>query len=392
MEDLVLSRESGLNVKREEYVELLETEIAVFHSKMEKEPHLQFDENYITYIECLRMLNSNSKLLNQYGLLNKDNEELDSEIMDYWLVKEPIKQGKIIRHTSDLGAKEIKESLSYGYSMEVATVTNVLGLEFRATYNEGYLLKARLVGLDGLGQDITDQMLFLLGEFKESLEDLELCEIRGKITLAIKSKDCVSTLTEISNKLFNYEYDSELLSLVVLVDNILSDKTYNLTYYSRLEEIREKYGFNTPLYALNRLSKNDFKKSIDDCMLSMDLIVTDYNYTITGINLYNNLGCRLLCTLELGKWKPYAYEGYVETIRWDYNSVYGVYKPYAVLETPITTKTGAIITEIPLYTPASILILECYSGNQIRFIYGQKTGALPVYKDFRVLLDKDLFN
>ena len=91
--------------------------------------------------------------------------------------------------------------------------------------------------------------------------------------------------------------------------------------------------------------------------------------------------------LKMGRWKQDNYAGIVGRIEW----VEGKSKktPVAILEEGVITASGNTVTNVPLYAPCYILMLEAYPGNLVHFKYGGEAGVVPVTRDGKLITGRE---
>ena len=145
------------------------------------------------------------------------------------------------------------------------------------------------------------------------------------------------------------------------------------------------------------INRNNFDADIENILTEMDFLTDTSPYYLDGVvvaiddlKLFAEFGAedhhRLgNIALKMGKWKQNNYSGEIDHIEW----INGKKKktPVAVLTEPVETVSGNSVTNVPLYAPCYVLMLEAYPGNIINFKYGGEAGVIPVTPDGRLVTE-----
>lgn len=336
-----------------------------------------YSDEYATYNDCLRQLNPKSKLLN-ITCIDKDIVTEYDDVTDDLLKSSPYSYIPIIRNKCDLDYIEFKSNIR---CEPYIAVGSVVGLDIRVVYYEGNLISARLKGTTGLGLDITNQMLIILGDSNEGLGDYGLTELRGKLFLTV-NKTGICIQKEIINILEGYKYDSDLMKLNFLVYDMICED-YDKSTVNKYEDLFT-YGFLTPIYHEFVLEKVDsLDKEVDSACIELEILSTEVGYPLDGF-IIKDSKCETLCKVELGKWKKSFNEVGINYISWVTNKETSL--PVIIFNETLNLE-GVEYNELVLKSPASLLILSAYENSTLYFRYTRELGIIPITHDYRLLLE-----
>lgn len=252
----------------------------------------------------------------------------------------------------------------------------VNGLDVRVVYYLGRIVKAVTCGIDGREVDLTDIILQVLGEYNSTLEGYGLVELRGKLTNIENTN--LTTIENIISLIENRECDK----MIVVVYDMFCDSLSFSNRHEMLWFLDTKCGLKVPDYwNLEYIAKEDILSAVEQCSSEIEEIYKDnYEFESNFIEWRvgnKQEGKKLLIELN----KSMIYESVVKEVYWF------DYKPFAIIEE--VTIGDSKIDNIPLYTPANILKLESYKGNNLKFIYEPCLGGIacdkrgkPLFKDF----------
>lgn len=402
--ELILTRFNNWEseAEREEYIDQLEALIEECNEAARRGEEIVSDAIYDTMRDYLRELKPDSYLLHQVWSADDENGVLDEDL-DRFLVSYPMLSIQTVKHISDKPVKDFQARLPAGPVQVVASI-KLNGHGVRIVWKDGHLVKATSRGRSTVGRDLTPQMRLILGDFCPALKDLGLVEVRCEVVLPFSNlakarefnPSIKSAFTAVSSMIRASASPEETRLLNVVMYDILCDQLQFTTLSEKFSYL-EDCGFQVPAYAIHTVSRRTLEQDIENILMQMDYDTTDYEYYTDGVVLtiddldlfaefgqedsfrYGNLA------LKMGRWKQDSYVGIVGRIEW----MEGKSKktPVAVLAEPVLTATGNHVTNVPLYAPLYILILEAYPGNPIHFRYGGEAGVVPVTPDGRLITD-----
>lgn len=406
--ELILTRFNNWDseAEKEEYIDELEALIEKFNKAAREGNPIVPDAIYDTCMDYLRELKPDSYLLHTVWSDDDPSVPFDEDL-DQHLVRYPMLSIQTVKHISDKAIKDFKAKLPAG-TVDLCCSIKENGHGARIVFNnEGYLVKATSRGRSTNGKDLTKQMKAILGDRCEELAGYGIVELRCEVLLPFANLEearkynpsIKSAFSGVASMIRDSATEEEHRLLDVVVYDILSNELEFETLSQKLEFLRD-CGFTVPEYFVKEVSRRTFEQDIEDILMEMDMRTTDYLYytdgvviTIDDLNLFAEFGAedkyRLgNLALKMGRWKQDAYSGVIKEIQW----VNGKSKktPVAVLEEGVLTATGNTVTNIPLYAPLYVLMLEAYPGNVIHFRYGGEAGVIPITPDGRLVTDKDL--
>lgn len=404
--ELILSRYGcwETEAEKEECIKLLEDYIKYLQEAANKSLEAAQDPVYDTCIDMLTELRPDSPVLTFVWTDDDDGAVMD-EYLDSFLRSYPMFSILTIKHMSDRGIENFKSKLPAGLTRLLASI-KLNGHAVRIVWDNGHLVKATTRGRATLGRDLTNHMKIILGSFCEAFESLGLVEARCECLLPFDNLEAArkfnpaikSAFTGVSSMIRASASDEEVALLDIVIYDIMSA---NLTFTDRSEKFAylQDLGFKVPQHFTFDVSRNNFESSLNDALINMDLALTDYPYFTDGLvisvddlELFEDFGFegknRLgSLALKMGRWKQNAYAGVVQRISWEEGKT--KLTPVAIIE-GVVTASGNTVTNVPLYAPLYILMLEAYPGNIIHFRYGGEAGVVPVTPDGRLVTDKDL--
>lgn len=388
--------------EKEEYIEKLESLIHQFNKAAQNGEELVPDSIYDTCMDILRELKPDSSLLHQVWSEDDPSVSFDADL-DQFLVRYPMLSIQTVKHISDKPVKDFKDKLPLG-PVELCCTVKENGHAVRVVWKDGYLVKATSRGRSTNGKDLTRQMRIILGDFCDAFEGLGVVEGRCEVVLPFANlaearkynPSIKSAFTGVASMIRASASDEEVQLLEAVFYDIFCDKLSFNTLSEKLEYL-QNIGFTVPEYFLFETTRRSFESDLERILMEMDVRTTDYPYYTDGIvvaindlDLFAEFGAedkfRLgNLALKMGRWKQDTYYGVIKEIKWEN----GKFKktPVAVLEEGVLTATGNTVTNVPLYAPLYILLLEAYPQNIIHFRYGGEAGVIPVTPDGRLVTD-----
>lgn len=388
-EVLILSSELDILGKGYKKKQVHKLESLLLDLRISKDYEKRKTVNETLYLDCLNSLNPNSKLLcmSSLDLECDEHAELEQGIDDF-LVSKPYKYvPKVMDYTSTKYLKLKKVIESDCKDKGVLTMGITQGVELRVMYYEGNLVSAKLRGGTGLGKDVTDSLIGLLGDSLEIFQDYALVELRGVLTLKGEHKG-LNVVKDVIN-LLNSELKTSESELLFIVSNLLCNDLKDLDIVDRLTLIDNigKESLITPIMYEGSLTDQDLKSCImelkayfseDDDYIMVNNIVT--------LDIFSRDGEDLYFTLPMGKSsKKNILEGVVKYVTW-VNDL-SIKRPKIVFKEPIIVSDAVTIKDMVLNSPATLLILGVDVGNSIYFVYDDLLGVTPVTTGYDILVN-----
>ena len=298
------------------------------------------------------------------------------------------------------------------------------GHGIRVVYENGYLVSATSRARSSQGRDLTNHMKILLGDYKPELANYGLVELRGELCLKMNrlsrarefNPAIKSAFSAVSSLIRPSATPEEVSLLDFLCYGFIMD---GLQFNDRDEEFTEimDCGFNTPQYILIESSSRDelleimkgtvsaFEEQYESFGYFCDGVVFECNsrrlFSELGTSGNHNLGN---IALKVGVWEQTSYVGYVQKVQWRRGK--SKLSPVAIIadapdvaifsadgkltnssDCGVLTAQGNKVTNVPLYEPKNIWILEAYIGNPLNFRYGGEAGVVPCFPDGRLLTE-----
>ncbi len=400
--ELVLTRFNNWETEedKQNYIETLECLLEDFNVAARADKPVVSDSIYDTCMDFLRELKPDSYLLHQVWTADDASVSFDSNI-DQYLVKYPMLSIQTVKNMFDKPLADFQSKLPV-FPLEVVCSIKENGHGVRIVYVDGVLVKATSRGRSTNGRDLTSQMVVLLGGKKEQFVGLGVVEVRAEVLLPFgnleKARTFNSTIKSafsgVSSMIRESASPAETSLLHVVAYDLLNDQKH-FDSLSMKFEFLTNCGFIVPEYFVTEISRRKFDTNIEDILVEMDMRCTGYPYHTDGVilaindlDVFAEFGAedkfRLgNLALKMGRWKQDNYMGIVGRIDW----VDGKSKktPVAVLEEGVLTATGNTVTNVPLYAPCYILMLEAYPGRPLHFKYGGEAGVVPVTADGRLV-------
>lgn len=390
------------NDAKAEYVDKLEGLITTYNEAANRGEELVPDSIYDTCIDYLRELKPSSPLLHQ--VWSEDGEALDEDL-DQFLASNPMMSIQTIKSMFDQPLEVFKSKIPR-YTIQFIAAIKLNGWGTRIVLRNGHLVKGTSRGRSTNGRDLTEQMKYILGtDYFEEYENYPLVEIRGEVLLPFHNldearqfnPDIKSAFTGVSSMLRDSASPEENSLLDFVAYNIFADGL-------EFETVSDKYnflqdtGFIIPEHFTVQANRDNIMEVIERVLTEMDIRTTDYEYYTDGtvlsvdeVDIFETFGAEDKfflgnVALKMGKWAQDGYSGIISHIEWSKGK--SKKTPVAILEPPVLTATGNHVTNVPLYAPAYILMLEAYPGNRIHFRYGGEAGVVPTTHDGRLVTDK----
>lgn len=296
------------------------------------------------------------------------------------------------------------------------------GHGIRIVYEDGYLVSATSRARSSQGRDLTRHMKILLGEYKPELANYGLVELRGELCLRVDklpearqfNPAIKSAFSAVASLIKPSATPEEISLLDFLCYGFIMD---GLQFNDRDEEFSEimECGLNTPQYTLIESATRDelldvmkstvsaFEEQYEEFGYFCDGVVFECNsrslFAELGTSGNHNLGN---IALKVGIWEQTSYVGYVQKIQWrrgksklspvaivaDAPDI-AIFDENGKLTNPsdcgVLTSQGNKVTNVPLYEPKNLLILDVSIGSPLNFRYGGEAGVVPCFPDGRLL-------
>lgn len=297
------------------------------------------------------------------------------------------------------------------------------GHGIRVVYKDGDLVSATSRGRSSASRDLTQKLVWILGEHNSALEEYGLVELRGELALKIDRLDEVrerfnagvkSAFSAVSSLIKPSSTQEECEMLDFLCYGFLCD---GFSFIDREEEFQEiqRCGFLTPEFMLiESIRKEEMLDTIKEVVSVFEDNYEEFGFFCDGVvfevnsrDLFSELGIEGNhnngnIALKVGVWEQVTYTGYVNTIIWKRGKV--KLSPVAIIsdnpddvlldengnpmnleDIGVLTSQGNRVKRVPLYEPKNILILEAYPGRLLNFRYGGEAGVVPCFPDGRLL-------
>lgn len=297
------------------------------------------------------------------------------------------------------------------------------GHGIRVVYKDGDLVSATSRGRSSASRDLTQKLIWILGEHNSALEEYGLVELRGELALKIDRLDEVrerfnsgvkSAFSAVSSLIKPSSTQEECEMLDFLCYGFLCD---GFSFVDREEEFQEiqRCGFLTPEFMLiESIRKEEMLDTIKEVVSVFEDNYEEFGFFCDGVvfevnsrELFSELGIegnhnKGNIALKVGVWEQVTYTGYVNTIIWKRGKV--KLSPVAIIsdnpddalldengiptnleDIGVLTSQGNRVKRVPLYEPKNILVLEAYPGRLLNFRYGGEAGVVPCFPDGRLL-------
>lgn len=361
------------------------------------------DDVYNTLKEYLRKLDPNSSLFD--SVWSKDEEPVNQEF-DKHLIKHPMKSIETVKSLDNTFFLTFEARLDADLRVPVVASMKENGHGINVIYKNGYLVHAHTRGRSSNGRDITRIARIILEDYNEELADLGVVDIRGELVIRLDElekarifnptiKSAFTAVASLSRDSAGYD-EAKLLHFVAY--NIFADNR-EFELLSEKFEFLENSGFETPLCIRESISGKTFRNDFQRILSEMESYSDSYEYYTDGVvlaldnielfDLFGENGHATLGNLaiKMGKWEQVGYTGVIDHIDWKNGK--GKKTPVAVLNPPVLTSTGNTVTNVPMYAPCYILMLEAYKGRILHFKYGGEAGVVPCTSDGRLITNKD---
>lgn len=404
--EMVLTRFNDweTDAAKEEYIDKLETLIETYNEATRQGNPIVADAIYDTCIDYLRELKPESYLLHTVWSADDESVAFDEDL-DRHLVRYPMLSIQTIKHITDKPVKDFQSKMPVGDVQVVASIKEN-GHGGRVIWKDGYLVKATSRGRSTNGKDLTAQMQLILGDYHEEFAELGLVEMRCEILLPFHNLDKArehnpglkSAFSAVASMIRASATPEETRLLDVVFYDIITDGVEFETLSQKYQYISD-CGFLVPEFFVREVSRRSFEQDVESIIMEMDIRTTHYDYytdgvviSIDDIDLFTEFGAEDKfrmgnLAIKMGRWKQDAYSGIVKEIKWENGK--SKMTPVAILEEGVMTATGNTVTNIPLYAPLYILLLECYPGSVVHFRYGGEAGVIPITPDGRLITDKE---
>lgn len=389
-----------------EYVDKLEGLVQSYNEAAQRGEELVTDAVYDVCVDLLREFKPDSPLLSYVWSADDETVPLD-ENLDRYLMSYPMLSIQTVKSLNDKPVRDFKERLPSG-NTELFVAIKENGHGWRVVWLNGHLVKATSRGRSTNGRDLTAQAKLILGDFAPDFESAGLVEMRGEILLPFSNLDEARTYNPNIKSAFSgvssMLRDSATPEETRLLQAVFYD-IYSESLDGQFETLEGKYqyiedcGFTVPTNFTYDAYADGLEDAIDNIVHRMDVLTTNYDYFTDGVivaindlKMFQEFGEEDKyrfgnLAIKMGRWKQDSYSGIVKEIKWEDGKTKKT--PVAVIE-GVLTASGSTVTNVPLYAPAYILMLEAYPGNLIHFRYGGESGVIPVTPDGRLVTDKSL--
>lgn len=213
----------------------------------------EYEQDYLKMNKILKELKSDSlAFTDKTSLIEEATDDYDKLLMKY--------SNRNINEIYGACDKNIDEVCNYIKSqddecIDMVAIPNILGINIRCSYINGYLYKINIIGDGYKYTDITDRFKEQLPKYVEQLSKYKLVELRGKATIFNTHEDLqnISLNIEASTMhLLRLDLNNQDISIVL--DDIFIDTDEEIaftTQWEKIEYIRE-LGFSVPHHALIR--------------------------------------------------------------------------------------------------------------------------------------------
>lgn len=356
------------------------------------------------------------------GLFSEIWDE-EGDITDYTeiLVKNPMMSIETAKSYTCDALKNFIDRLPDDASYFASYKINGHGI--RVVYKDGDLVSATSRGRSSASRDLTQKLIWILGEHNSALEEYGLVELRGELALKIDRLDEVrerfnggvkSAFSAVSSLIKPSSTQEECEMLDFLCYGFLCD---GFSFVDREEEFQEiqRCGFLTPEFMLiESIRKEEMLDTIKEVVSVFEDNYEEFGFFCDGVvfevnsrELFAELGIegnhnKGNIALKVGVWEQITYTGYVNTIIWKRGKV--KLSPVAIVsdnpddvlldengnpmnleDIGVLTSQGNRVKRVPLYEPKNILVLEAYPGRLLNFRYGGEAGVVPCFPDGRLL-------
>lgn len=382
--------------QRQEMVELLETILEELNTAAQNGEDLVSDGVYDTCKEYLQALSPNSPILHHVWSVDDPQTKVDEKV-DRFLFAYPMTSIRTVKHMTDIPVRDMQGMLPV-VDVEVIAPVKLNGHGIRFVYQYGRLVSATTRGRSTAGKDLKLQISRILGEYIPALEKVSLVEFRGEAMLPFHNlqrardfnPDIKSAFSGVSSMIRASATEEETKLLDIVCYDVLSDDLSFQTLEDKYLFI-QSLGFKIPVYVKALVNRRTLHTVIDQVLVDMEKLTENYHYytdgvvfTINDLDYFTSFGQEESfrygnIALKMGRWKQDDYVGVIDHIEWTEGK--SKLTPVAILQEPVETMTGNSVTNVPLYAPLYILILEAYPNFPIRFKYGGEAGVVPVTHD-----------
>lgn len=378
---------------KEDYLVKLEITIEKCNEYANKGLEFVPDSIYDVLKGYLKELYPDSTLLTQNWTEDTGGEL--NEQYDRFLKEKPMLSIRTIKSLSERSLKEYTQMLGNS-SMDMIYSAKLNGWGIRVVIDNGVHVKSHTRGRSSNGRDITGVVENILEDVDFSdWSDLGLVELRGEVLLPFYNldearefnPDIKSPFTAVSSliKPSSTKEENQLLDIVFY--NMMYDGDEELETLESVYEKIEEMGLTAPYYENHVENPTWLLETLDERLEDIEEELTGYPYFLDGIIMSVN-NRRLFIeygqednhnrgnvALKVGAYSQNGYVGEVAEIKWTNGK--SKKTPVAVLKEPVKTANGTSVTNVPLYAPMYILLLEAYPGNLVYFNYGGEAGVVP---------------
>jgi hypothetical protein len=278
-------------------------------------------------------------------------------------------------------------------------------------------------------------MKIILGEYKEELSGIDICEVRGELLLPFKNLDKArefnpsikTAFTGVSSMSRDSATDEEISLLEFVAYLFLADDWEFDTKEEMYDFLEMDCGFKVPkAWVEEDIEEGSVIEVMKSVLADLEEDIKEYEYFTDGVvcevnerDLFKRMGdldnsCHVgNVALKVGFWEQNMYSGIVQTIMWtqgkkklspvaiissEDNMIEfegGFDRPYVTSEKEIEnynelgvlTNNGNTVRRVPLYEPNNIWVLEATVGNPLFFRFGGEAGVVPCFPNGKPLIE-----
>lgn len=430
-----------------EKIDKLEELITACNKAENEGTELVADAIYDKMIDILKQVKPDSSLLSEVWSEASEDTSSVSEERKEMLRKHPMKSINTAKSFDCAEYRGFLEKLPEGIDFTLHASYKENGHGVGLAYKKGHLVNgtSRGRGLEA-GLDKTRQLQVILGEYNESLADIDFIEIRGEIVLpfdnfeyakANYNPNLVSAFTGVS-AMFCDSATDEMLSLLRF--RAYQAYSEDLSFETKSDEYTflEEHGFTTPDYSLSGLIQNyEADEVIRGIVENMANALDNSNYEdftdglvieVNERDIFKQMGTTSKynfgnVAMKVGRWEQNMLTGFVQAILWSEGKT--KLSPVALVSEDIDDLDfdydledakiiamrdgewvavrnldsigvmalgGNRVKRVPLYEPKNIKLLGAYIGEQLNFKYGGEAGVVPCYPDGSLLTSDAIKN
>lgn len=333
-----------------------------------------YEYDYLKISRLLKEIKPESNAFNDNTYLNT----LELNDLDNLFINNPSYFDNIIYGCNDENISNICNYIKQNEEncVSFVAIPNIQGLNIKCTYKNGYLCNINLIGNEYKYKDITEYYRYCVPNFVEKLKNVELTEVRGKITI-FNNKD--------TNKVYENNIICSVMNLIrlniendlcsIVIDDIYtSDESNEYNQWDKIEYIRE-LGFSVPHHALIRnvdeetliQSFNSFVDYFENIENTSGIV-----YSYSGLQIIDNDSkIRFLYKFDSCNYNK-VFNSKIKSVI--FNNRHDVSIKIKIVSTKCNDRIT--IDEINVYDINILNTYKIHSGEKIYFIVNNKTPIL----------------